>query len=313
LKEYNWEYVSVPVPVVDFIRTFSQKCSCTVYLNIYEGHDENKNSGLNFVKALEELNFPFTGADSRFYDPTREEMQAVAEAAQIPFVRGFRAETPGDLSRADALTYPLIVKHPHSFASAGLTKDSRVGNFDELTVQYRRISAEFGSARVEEFIEGRELSCLVVENADAPTLPFVYPPAEVQFPAGETFLHEELKWYDWDTYIVPLHDDTLARRIQDVSRKFFLALNGNGYARVDVRVRPDGEPLILEINPNWESYMVPTIAVTPICPFRGMWRVTKDFSTGYSALPFAGNNKGRRRQLMEVVPSSEPAQLISPP
>ena len=44
-----------------------------------------------------------------------------------------------------------------------------------------------GSARIEEFIEGREVSCLVVEDADDSSQPFVYPPTEVQFPDGESF------------------------------------------------------------------------------------------------------------------------------
>jgi D-alanine-D-alanine ligase len=177
-------------------------------------------------------------------------MQAVANSNQIRFVRGFHADAPGDLSQAQDLFFPLIVKHPNSFASTGLTKESRVTTFEELQTQFERISAEYGSARVEEFIEGREFSCLVVENADDLKSPFAYPPAEVEFPQGETFLHEAAKWYSWDVYVVPVRDDLLAARIQDVSRNLFIAMDGNGYARVDVRVRPNGEIVILEINPN---------------------------------------------------------------
>lgn len=250
LNNYDWDYVTVTPPITECISGLSRSRQYDVYLNIYEGHDENENSGLRFVQALENLNLPFSGAESRFYRCTREEMQAAAEANQIRFARGFHAESHEDLKQADGLAYPLIVKHPNSFASMGLIKESRVLNFEELQIQFARISAEFGSARIEEFIEGRELSCLVVENADDPNSPFVYPPAEVQFPEGETFLHEAAKWYSWDIYVVPLHDKFLAERIQDVSRRFFLALEGNGYARVDMRLRPNGEIVILEINPN---------------------------------------------------------------
>ncbi len=250
LKNYDWEYVTVTPPITEFIGELSCSRQYDVYINIYEGHDENENSGLRFVEALEKLNLPFTGAESKFYRCTREEMQAAAEAHQIRFARGFHAESYEDLNQADGLSYPLIVKHPNSFASTGLTKESCVLNSDELKIQFERISKEYGSARVEEFIEGRELSCLVVENADDPNSPFVYPPAEVQFPEGETFLHEATKWYSWDIHVVPLRDEILAARIQDVSRKFFLAMEGSGYARVDMRVRPNGEIVIIEINPN---------------------------------------------------------------
>ena len=70
------------------------------------------------------------------------------------------------------------------------------------------------------------------------------------FPEGETFLHEAAKWYSFDIFVIPLNDDALTARIQDVCRKFFLAMDGNGYARLDLRVRPNGEIVIIEINPN---------------------------------------------------------------
>ncbi len=250
LKRYDWDYVTVKPPIVSFIRDLARAQQYDVYLNIYEGHDEHDNSGLRFVQALEELNLPFTGAEAKFYKVTREEMQSTADANGLTFARGFHAESPNDLLQANEFSYPLIVKHPNSFASAGLTTESRVMDFEQLTRQFERMSREYGSARIEEFIEGRELSCLVVENADNPNSPFVYPPAEVQFPEGETFLHESAKWYSWDIHVVPLDDELLSSRIQDVARQFFLAMEGNGYARIDFRVRPDGEIVILEINPN---------------------------------------------------------------
>ncbi|MCC6568218.1 MAG: hypothetical protein IT315_03165 [Anaerolineales bacterium] len=250
LKNYDWDFVTVAPPVTEFIAELSRSRRYDVCLNIYEGEDEKESSGLQFVRALEQLNLPFTGAGSKFYRATREEMQAAAEANQIRFARGFHAESLDDLKQADGLPYPLIVKHPNSFASTGLTKESRVTNPEELKIQFERMLEAYGSARVEEFVEGRELSCLVVENADDAKSPFVYSPAEVLFPEGETFLHEAAKWYSFDIYVVPLNDDALATRIQEVSRNFFLAMDGNGYARIDLRVRPNGEIVIIEINPN---------------------------------------------------------------
>lgn len=251
LQNHEWDYVTVHPPMESFIRELARNSEYDVYLNIYEGLDEEENSGLKCIETLEDLHLAFTGAGSKFYNPTREEMQAVAETNQISFARGFQAESHSNLSyQVEGLSYPLIVKHPNSFASAGLTKDSRVTTFEELQTRFERMSQEYGSARIEEFIEGREFSCLVVENANDLKSPFAYPPAEVQFTEGETFLHEAAKWYSWDIYVVPLSDEILATRIQDVSRRFFLAMDGNGYARVDVRVRPNGEIVILEINPN---------------------------------------------------------------
>ncbi|HCR70000.1 MAG TPA: hypothetical protein DIW23_01025 [Anaerolineae bacterium] len=249
LQNYEWDLVTVQTPVFEFLHDVSSRKQYDVYLNLFEGSDDD-NSGAELVRALEILNLPFTGADSKFYEPTREQMQAVAEANGIKFAKGFRANQEADLHQAQKLTYPLIVKHPNSYASVGLIPESRVNSFEELVIQFQRVIKDFGSARVEEFIEGGEVSCLVADNPDDFSEPYAYTPAEVIFPDGENFMHEEVKWFNWETFIVKLRNQDLLKPIQDVSKKMYLAMNGRGYARLDMRVRSNNELVILEINPN---------------------------------------------------------------
>lgn len=249
LQKYDWDFVTVQIPVFEFMQDLTSRKHYDVYLNIFEGADD-ENSGADLVRAFEILNLPFTGADSKFYEPTREQMQATAEANGIQFAKGFRARTEADLIQAENLTYPLIVKHPNSYASMGLIPDSKVNSFEELKNQFQRVIAQFGSARVEEFIDGGEVSCLVADNPDDLLSPYTYTPAEVIFPDGETFLHEEAKWFNWDTHIIQLRNQDLLNPIQVISKKIYLAMNGRGYARLDLRIRPNNELVILEINPN---------------------------------------------------------------
>ncbi|HNB85846.1 MAG TPA: hypothetical protein PLF18_02940 [Anaerolineales bacterium] len=250
-RAHEWDFFTVTPPVSDFIRQVVEQKNYDVFLNICEGADDNDaDSGFSVVQTLESLGVPFTGADSKFYNPTREQMQTAAEARGLNFARGFNARSVQDLSQAHALRFPLIVKHPNSFGSAGLTPHSRVDSFEELEEQFQRNFSEYGSARVEEFIEGREVSCLVADNPDDLANPFAYLPVEVKFPVGETFMHMEVKWLNWDTFIVPLEGEGLVRSVQEVSRQMFQVMGGTGYARVDIRVRPNGELVILEINPN---------------------------------------------------------------
>jgi D-alanine-D-alanine ligase-like ATP-grasp enzyme len=246
---YEWDFFTMDPPVDELIRKISSEKQYDVYLNMSDGSDED-DAGLTLVKTLEALHLPFTGANSNFYNPTREEMQAAAEKHGLHFARGFHARIEADLEQAKDLQYPLIVKHPNSYGSIGLTSQSRVQTFEQLQEQLRRNLNEFGAARVEEFIEGREVSCLVVDNPDDLSNPFAYLPAEVKFPQGESFLHAEIKWMNWDTFILPLEDTALIQAVQDVSRRMYLAMNGTGYARMDIRIRPNGELVILEINPN---------------------------------------------------------------
>ena len=77
------------------------------------------------------------------------------------------------------------------------------------------------------------------------------PPTELIFPPGDEFWHTDIKW----DYSVPfefrqVNDPVLISRLQDAGRRMYLAISGNGYGRCDVRMNPEGEIFILEINPN---------------------------------------------------------------
>ena len=109
----------------------------------------------------------------------------------------------------------------------------------------------FGSARVEEFIVGREYNVFVVDNPDDLSHPFVYPPTELIFPASDDFWHTDIKW----DYSVPFEfrevkDPLLSSRLQEAGRQMYLASSGTGYGRCDVRVNDKGEIYVLEINSN---------------------------------------------------------------
>ena len=47
-----------------------------------------------------------------------------------------------------------------------------------------------------------------------------------------------------------VQDPELARRLQEIGRRMFLAIGATGYGRCDVRMNEAGELFILEINPN---------------------------------------------------------------
>jgi len=250
LENYSWDIFIPQKPVVDFVRTLADEGEYEVYFNLCDGADNPQEyDGIDIVCALEELHLPFTGANSRFYDPSREEMQSVAEANGIRFARGVHISKIDELEAVESLIYPLIVKHPQSFASTAMTRNSRVDVTQKLREQVKRICNRFGSARVEEFIKGPEFTVLVVDNPDDLECPFVYPPAELIFPPGEDFLHSRVKWKEW-VYLKPVEDKALSLRLMEMTRDMYLAMDGVGYARCDIRMRADGQLYMIEINPN---------------------------------------------------------------
>jgi D-alanine-D-alanine ligase len=250
LNGHTWTKVVMDSPVLDHLRSLKEENDFDAYLNLCEGYEEPDYSGLDVVRALETLDLPFTGSDGGFYEPTREEMQSAAEGCGVGFVKGVNVS---DVWEVDALTvdlhYPLMVKHPNSFGSTGMTRKSRVENAQELKQQVRRICRRYGSARVEEFIDGREFTAFVVDNPDDLGNPFVYPPAELTIPDGESFLHSQVKWKEY-VYLKQVDDVALANHLKDMTRRLYIAMNGVGYARTDIRMSEMGELFILEINPN---------------------------------------------------------------
>ena len=248
----EWEMVWLKRPVRSRLIQLAREDRFDVYFNLCDAPISEDYAGIDVVQALEELNLPFTGSESRFYDPTREEMQAAAAECGVGFARGHRISSSEELDvRASDLRYPLMVKHPQSFGSTGMTRDSKVDSRRQLHEQFERIRAEFGCARVEEFIEGTEYNVLVVDNPEDLSKPFVYPPTQLVFPPNEEFWHTDIKWdYSLPFDFRKVQDKELARRLQTDACKLYLALGGTGYGRCDVRVKDDGTLHFLEINAN---------------------------------------------------------------
>ncbi len=223
-----------------------------VFINLCDGAWDEDRPGVEIVQTMERLGLAFTGASSNFYEPTREMMKKVCHFWGIKAPASVVARDSKSVEfAAKTLRFPLITKHPNSYGSIGLTKRSRVETPEELHEQAEKMMAEFGATLIEEFIEGREFSVLVVENAQDELKPFAYRPVEFRFPRGESFKHFDLKWRDYEGMTcLQCEDDVLAARLEDISRKVFLGLNGTGYGRCDIRMDKDGELYLLEINPN---------------------------------------------------------------
>lgn len=227
-----------------------------VFFNLCDGAWDEGRVGIEVVQALEWMDVPFTGATSDFYEPSREAMKRVCRAWGVPTPAYLFVRDEEDVRRAaEMLRFPLFVKHPSSYASNGLTRDSRVETPEDLASQANAMIAQFGEALVEEFIEGTECTVLVAENPDDPTRPIAYQPIQYRFPPGESFKHYELKWVNYaGLEASPVEDALLDARLREAASRFFRGLRGSGFGRCDIRVGRDGTPFMLEINPNCGIY-----------------------------------------------------------
>jgi D-alanine-D-alanine ligase len=255
MNGFDWEMVTMTDPVLEVLRELDARHEFDVYLNLCEGYENDEEwdyQGIDVVRALEELNLPFTGADSRFFDPSREEMQAAADAHGVGFAKGYQVTSVEEAQRlVKNLRYPIMVKHPKSYGSTGMFRESRVDTPEQLIKQVARVCSEFGAARMEEFIVGKEYNVLVVDNPDDFDNPIAYPPAELIFPPGEEFWHTDVKWdYNVPFDFKEVTDPDLVKQLQETAIRMYKAMDGVSCGRCDMRMNDQGELFILEINPN---------------------------------------------------------------
>jgi D-alanine-D-alanine ligase len=230
-----------------------------VFLNLCDGTPDDALSGIGLVQLMEKMNLAFTGADSKFFDPTRQEMKMYAKKASVPVPSWMMVDRMEDVeSAAKKLRFPVLVKPPHGYASVGITRDSRCEKLEQLKVQAGREMDQFGRALLEEFIEGREFTCLITENPDDPKNPITFKPVEFIFPEGESFKHYDMKWVDYEKMsVAPVNDKRIEKTLREQTARVFTAMNGNGYARCDYRMDADGTIHMLEINPNCGIFYAP--------------------------------------------------------
>jgi D-alanine-D-alanine ligase len=257
MEGFDWEMFTMTDPVLEVLRELDQQKKFDVYLNICEGYEKEPDSewqyqGIDVVRALEELNLPYTGATPEFFDPTREEMQAAADAHGVGFAKGYRVTSVEEaMGLVKNLRYPIMVKHPKSYGSTGMFRESRADTPEQVATQVERICGEFGAARMEEFIVGKEYNVLVVDNPDDADNPIAYPPAELIFPPGEEFWHTDVKWdYNVPFDFKEVTDPELIAKLHDTAIRMYQAMNSVAYGRCDIRMNDQGELFILEINPN---------------------------------------------------------------
>jgi D-alanine-D-alanine ligase len=260
MNGYRWRHLQVqPKNVEKQIRDMLEE-GVEVFINLCDGTPDDPLSGIGLVRVLEKHAAAFTGADSSFFDPTRDEMKNAARRVSVPTPNWMFVNRVEDAEKvAKRLRFPMLVKPSHGFASVGIRRDSRVENLEQLKAQMSIEIEEYGRALIEEFIEGREFTCLIAENPDDPNKPFTFKPVEFIFPAGESFKHYNMKWVEYEKMsVAAVKNARIEKTLRDQTVRVFQQLGGNGYARCDYRMDGNGTVYMLEINPNCGIFYPPT-------------------------------------------------------
>ncbi len=190
-------------------------------------------------RRLEELGVLYTGCDpeaSRIgFDKILTKQRCVQDG--VPTARFMLIDSP-EASWPMGWNPPVVLKPARQGSSVGLQFVDRVADWSQALIEAMRYDTH---VLMEEKIVGRE--CTVGILGDEP-LPIV----EVR---PKTGIYDYQTKYTAGTteYFCPApFDEATTKRIQAAALGAFKAIGARDYSRVDVMVKPDGEPVVLEVN-----------------------------------------------------------------
>ncbi len=221
-----------------------------IFVNLCEGYLDWDVPSIDVIDALERLNLPYTGPPPHLYDPSKALMKYVAHTVDV---RTPASVLVHDLAEAGTvpgrLAFPLFVKPSHAGDSLGIDAQSLVLDEAALLAKVEATLDEFDELLVEEYVDGREFTVLVLASATPRGPCRAFAPVEFRFPAGHQFKTYALKTSELHPSAnVPVTDAALRARLQDTACRLFTAFGGVGYARLDFRTNAEGELFFLEIN-----------------------------------------------------------------
>jgi D-alanine-D-alanine ligase len=259
LRELGWTAPRVPVSLDlrSAARRLGRLAPAFVF-NLVESIEGKDRLAYLAPALLDSLGLRYTGSPTEAIFLTSSKLLAkdALRAAGVP--------TPSWTRKTDApepdFPPPYIVKSVWEHASIGLTASSVARDRQSLAEELRRRAGRGSDLFVEAYVEGREFNLALLEGPGR--LPQVLPPAEIQFqsyPEGSPRIVDyAAKWKSGSMQFAgtprrfdfPDRDRELLERLGELAQRCWRLFELRGYARVDFRVDPEGQPWVLEVNTN---------------------------------------------------------------
>ena len=235
-----------------------------VFVNLCEGYLEWDVPSIDVIHSLEALRLPYTGPTPLLYDPPKPLMKYVAHTVGVATpmhavvdAGAIVREAAGDalvmrerLQRATRhLRYPLFVKPAKAGDSLGVDAHAVVTDDAELQAQALHLADEYPELLLEEYVDGREFTVLVVGDVEGKGRGTALAPIEYVFPPGFRYKSYALKTSELHPEAnIRVRDEALVTRLRDAAERLFAGFAGVGYARMDFRMDAAGKIHFLEVN-----------------------------------------------------------------
>jgi len=215
---------------------------------------------MNVVSYLELMRKRYTGCNPRGLMLSRDKAlsKKVLAYHRVPVPQFGVFPIGRRVRRPKGLAFPLFVKSLIEEGSVGISQASIVHNDDALEDRVHFVHKKVGTAAIaEQYIDGRELYVGIMGNDRLVTLPIwelFFNKLPVDSPRIAT---SKVKWdhkYQKKIGLTSGPAKNLAGEqvaaIQKLCKRAYRTLGLSGYARMDLRLTPDGQVYLLEANPN---------------------------------------------------------------
>lgn len=210
---------------------------------------------------LEELGLPYTGcgvsASLYAFDKILTKRRCLKSGVPTArFERFIDASAPWP----EGWNPPVVLKPTRQGSSVGLQFVDRIEDFPRALAESL---SHGGEVLMEERIVGRETTVGILDGSPLPVV-------EVRPKAGSYDYANKYTAGRTEYFCPADFDPAVTERIQRSALAAFHAIGGRDYARVDVMVRPDGSPVVLEVNtlPGMtETSLLPKAAAAAGIPF----------------------------------------------
>jgi len=190
-------------------------------------------------KQLDDLGALYTGCDAEASRVAFDKMltkQSCLEAG-VPTAKFVSVHSAAEAFPAN-FSVPLVVKPSRQGSSVGLEFVERVEDWPAALASALKFDSE---VLVEEKIIGRETTVGILAGKALPVV-------EVRPKSGSYDYKNKYTAGNTEYFCPADFDIATTKRIQAAALGAFKAVGGRDYARVDVMVRADGSPVVLEVN-----------------------------------------------------------------
>ncbi|TXT64073.1 MAG: D-alanine--D-alanine ligase [Promethearchaeota archaeon] len=237
-----------------------------------EGYYNDARNELHIPALLEILKIPYTGGGPQClafcYDKSL--VRGIAKEMNIPVGDGIYVKQEDFTYQFLPFNFPVLVKPNFGDSSFGITQNSYVENGEGLVNIINEIRQKFGYDKpilIEEFLPGADLSVGIIGNPDETYRVLTITEEDYsELPEDiPKICGYEAKWMPdspyWNIKSIPARiDDQKKHFIIDCCVKLFKRLECRDYCRFDWRLDAQGNPKLLEVNPNpgwcWDGHLV---------------------------------------------------------